>query len=240
MSKKVILITVAAGAFSFAGAFATAWFSRPTSAAGAVADASDGQTVPPSQSTPVPAPSLLTPSALSTGENDSAMSLTEAQLQELIFDVREKITEYNTKLEELEKEKQRFLIAQQTLQDDIETLNNLRVDLDTSVANLKRERDQLLKARIEVDQAERSNLVSIAAAYDRMDAARASEILTSMAVGQTQSSGASRTSSIDDAVKILYFMQDRTKAKVLAELVTTEPALAALLSQKLKTVTGGN
>jgi len=238
VNKKVILITAAAGAFSFAGAFAMAWFSKPAPAAGA--PSVEGQANEPGQTTTMQAPSLLTPSAISAGSNDSAMSLTEAQLQELIFDVRGKITEYNTKLDELEKEKQRFRIAQQTLQEDVENLNNLRVDLDASVANLKRERDLLLKTRIEVDQTERSNLVAIAAAYDRMDAARASEILTSMAVGQSKSNGTARTASIDDAVKILYYMQERTKAKVLGELVTTEPALAALLSQKLKTVTGGN
>lgn len=238
MNKKVILITAAAGAFSFAGAFATAWFSRPAPAAGA--SPTEGQASPQGQAGTMQPPTILTPSALPVGGNDNAMSLTETQLQELIFDVREKITEYNTKLEELEKEKQRFRVAQQTLQSDIKNLNNLRTDLDTSVANLKRERDLLLKTRIEVDQTERSNLVAIAAAYDRMDAARASEILTSMAVGQTQGTGASRSASIDDAVKILYYMQERTKAKVLGELVATEPALAALLSQKLKTVTGGN
>jgi hypothetical protein len=42
--------------------------------------------------------------------------------------------------------------------------------------------------------------------------------------------------NIDDAVKILYYMTERTKAKLLAELVNSEPSLAALLSQKLKTV----
>jgi flagellar motility protein MotE (MotC chaperone) len=72
-----------------------------------------------------------------------------------------------------------------------------------------------------------------------MDAARASEILSNMAATQSKSGAANRSTNIDDAVKILFFMQDRTKAKVLAELASTEPALAALLSQKLKQVTGG-
>ena len=238
MNKKVILITAAGGVLSFVGAFAATRFFKPAAVSGETT--AEGQTAAQTQTNAAQAPSMLTPSAALAGSGDNTMTMTETQLQELIFDVREKITEYNTKLDELEKEKQRFRVAQQTLQEDIENLNNLRVDLDASVANLKRERDQLLKARIEVDQAERNNLVAIAAAYDRMDATRASEILTSMATGQAQATGANRTAGIDDAVKILYYMQERTKAKVLAELVASEPALAALICQKLKTVTGGN
>ncbi len=237
MSKKIILITAAAGLLSFVGAFATGWFSRPAAVKGAAAapGGAAGQAQAAASS-----PALLTPSAGSADSGSSAMALTEEQLKELIFDVREKIQEYNTKLKELEKEKERFRIAQQTLKQDIETLNNLRVDLDASVANLKKERDLLLKAKIEVDQAEKGNLIAIAAAYDKMDAARASEILISMATGQSQNGGAGRSANMEDAVKILYYMQERTKAKVLAELVATEPALAALLCQKLKAVTGGN
>jgi hypothetical protein len=37
-------------------------------------------------------------------------------------------------------------------------------------------------------------------------------------------------------VKILHYMTERTKAKVLAELVTSEPQLASLLCQRLKQI----
>jgi flagellar motility protein MotE (MotC chaperone) len=110
----------------------------------------------------------------------------------------------------------------------------MRTELATAVADLKSERDLLQKTRVQIEQAEKNNLTAIATAYDKMDPARASEILTSMVKGQS-TNGA--RGSVDDAVKILHFMQDRTKAKVLGELVTTEPALAALLCQRLKQVT---
>lgn len=239
MSKKLVLITAVAGLLSFAGAFATGWFSSPAAVKGSPPDEAGLEGHPQGQAGA--SRQLLTPSpGLVDSSSSNALSLTESQLKELIFDVREKIQEYNTKLANLEKEEERFRIAQQTLKKDIETLNNLRVDLDTSVANLKKERDLLLKTKVEISRVERGNLVAIAAAYDRMDAARASEIFISMATGQSQNGGATRGANLDDAVKILYFMQERTKAKVLAELVTTEPALAALLSQRLKLVTGGN
>ena len=238
MSKRLLLITAAVGVVGFLGAFATGWLTRPAAVMGSP---------PPGQAdeagqlqTPGSAPrQMLTASPTSADDGANTRAMTEEQLKELIYEVREKIGEYNTKLNGLDKEKERLLIAQQTLKKDIEILNNLRVDLAAAVANLKSERDTLLKTRVEVELAEKRNLVAIASAYDKMDAARASEILTNMAVGQSQN-GSNRSANMDDAVKILHFMQERTKAKVLAELVTTEPSLAALLCQKLKQVTEGN
>ena len=46
--------------------------------------------------------------------------------------------------------------------------------------------------------------------------------------------------SYDDAVKILHYMTERTKAKLLAELATSEPVLAADLCQRLKQIVEGN
>jgi len=175
--------------------------------------------------------------AATPDETAPARSMTEQQLKDLTYEVREKIREYNDKLKALEKEKERLAIAQQVLKKDIETLNNLRVDLAAAAASVKSERDMLAKARTEVDQTERTNLLAIAQAYDKMDAASAGQILVNMAMGQPRSGGSARAANIDDAVKILHFMQDRTKAKVLAEIVTTQPALAATLCQKLKQVT---
>jgi chromosome segregation ATPase len=167
--------------------------------------------------------------------------VTEQQLKELIYQVREKIQEYDRKLLEVEKEKERLQTAQQILKKDIETLDRLRVDLAASVATLKNEREAMLKTRVEIEQVEKTNLTAIAAAYDRMDPIRAGEIFRSMVQGQTAngSTGDARVApTVDaaDAVKILHFMQERTKAKVLAEMAATEPALAATLSQKLKQV----
>ncbi len=230
MSKKVILITAIAGVISFAGAFVAGWGTTPAPAEGAST---------PTEETEAPTsgpPKILSPSLASGGDSSGTRSMTEEQLKELIYEVREKIKDYETKLNNLEKEKTRLFVAQQTLKNDIETLNNLRVDLATATANAKSERDLLIKTRVEIEKVEKANLLAIAAAYDKMDAARAGEILTNMAMSQTPS-GVNRTSNIDDAVKILHFMQDRTKAKVLAELVSIEPKLTAVLCQKLKQIT---
>jgi flagellar motility protein MotE (MotC chaperone) len=235
VNKKVILITAAAGLLSFLGAFGAAWFTRPASVKGASPNEPSGQ-VAPLAKTPPP---MLTPDSTPADDGANTRAMTEEQLKELIFEVRDKITEYNTKIQNLDKEKQRLVVAQQTLQKDITELNSLRVDLAATVANLRNERDMLQKTRVEVEQGEKKNLIAIAAAYDTMDPVRAGEILSNMAMSQSQNGGVNRGASIDDAVKILFFMQERTKGKVLAELATTEPALAALLCQKLKQVKGG-
>ena len=238
MSKKVIIIAVGLGLASFVGAFATGWFTRPPAAA-AAAEPNRPSAASPANASPQSAPPTLSPTlALATDQAPAARSMSEEQLKELILQVRDRIQEYDRKLVELEKEKERLQIAQQTLKKDIETLNNLRVDLAASVADVKNERDQLLKARVAVATAEKANLVAIAAAYDKMDPAGAGQILTNMATGTARNNG-SAAANLDDAVKILFFMQDRTKAKVLAEIANQEPALAALLSQKLKQVQEG-
>lgn len=236
MNKKVIIMAAAAGLVSFAGMFVAGWLTRPTAALGSdgpAPRAAAGQANAPAQAPPA----LLAPTAPTAApDGTGTRTLTEQQLQELIFEVREKIQEYNRKLLSLEKEKERMQTAQQTLKKDIDTLNNLRVDLAASVAGLKSERDALLKARTEVEQVEKTNLMAIASAYDKMDVARAAEILKSMVQGQTAGGMAAKNANADDAVKILFFMQERTKAKVLAEMAATEPTLAAALSQRLKLV----
>jgi hypothetical protein len=235
VNRKLILIAAALGLVSLAGGFATGWLTRPPAALGETGPtdgAGAGQPSSPTQGIPAP----LMPSPLTTAPDPTGTrALTEQQLKELIYQVRERIQEYDRKLLELEKEKERLQTAQQTLKKDIETLDRLRMDLAVSAAGLKGERDALLKTRIEIEQVEKTNLMAIAAAYDRMDAARAGEIFKSMVQGPT-ANGTTQTANADDAVKILRFMQERTKAKVLAEMAAADPALAADLSQRLKQV----
>jgi chromosome segregation ATPase len=236
VNKKFIIMAAAAGLVSFAGMFVMGWLTGPKAASGSAGQTPTGADGQANSSAQTP-PALLVPTAMTAAEDGAgARTLTEQQLKELILEVREKIQEYDRKLRDIEKDKERTQTAQQTLKKDIDTLNNLRVDLATSVASLKTERDALLKARTEIEQVEKTNLMAIASAYDKMDPTRAGEILKSMTQGQTSGGTPARNANADDAVKILHFMQERTKAKVLAELAATEPALAAALCQRLKQV----
>ena len=241
MSKKRIIMTAAAGLVSFAGAFAFTWFTKktpPSQEQSSTLNQSEpaGQETPPRrQQAGVGADSsaFAGTQAVVGGQAGMKKTMTDKQLKSIVYEVREKIREYNNKLQSLEVQEQRLQMAADMIKKDTEELNELQIELTSAVAGLKRERDELIKSRIEVAKAEKVNLISIAATYDKMDAASACKILTNMCQMQD---GQLEGDSFNDAVKILHYMTERTKAKLLAELVTSEPKLAAVLSRRLKQV----
>ena len=240
MSKKIIIVAGAAGLVTFAGAFGFAWLSNPSAASGPLG---------PGQSTPA---ADISASGASERQSDAARAagapsgsrkkaLTEQQLKNLVQDVREKMQEYNDRLQAIAMRERRLQVAHNVLKDDIENLDNLRIEVASAISNLKSERDMLLKSRLEIDQKEKNNLISIAATYDVMKPDGASQILTSMCKPQEseQRGGpgvGAKSSSYDDAVKILHYMEDRPKANILAILAKSEPVLAAGLCQRLKQI----
>ncbi len=237
MGKKQIIIIAAAGLVSFVGMFAFARFTGgPSKARGdEVNEQAAGMEAELQSSQP-----QAGPLGAVDADRSSPKNMTEKQLRNLVYEVREKMREYNNKLQALGVREQRLQVAQDMLKEDIENLDNLRVELASIVVGLKQERDKLLKSRIEIDKTEKDNLVSIAAAYDKMDSSSAGKIIASLCVSQTQKGGAvAEGSSFEDAVKILHYMTERTKAKLLAEVVTTEPKLAAVLCQRLKQIVEG-
>jgi len=240
VSKKLIIITAAAGLASFAGAFVLGWRTKTPSVS--VPDESAQPTVAAVETVPeLPQPGVGVIGAVGTASDREKKTMTEKQLKNLVFEVREKVQEYNDKLQSLEVWEQRLQRAQDTLKEDIKNLNDLRVELTLIVTGLKDERDKLLKSRLEVAQAEKDNLVLISATYDKMDASSAGKIMISMCTSQTQPDKFdSQSSGFDEAVKILYYMTERTKAKLLAEVTTSEPKLAAFLTWRLKKVVERN
>jgi len=240
VSKKLIIITAAAGLASFAGAFVLGWRTEPPSES--VPHESAQPTLAAVETVPeLPQPAVGMVGAVGTDSDSEKKAMTEKQLKNLVFEVREKMQEYNDKLQNLEVWEQRLQTAQDILKEDVKNLNNLRIELALIVTSLKDERDKLLKSRLEVAQTEKDNLVLIAATYDKMDASSAGKIMISMCTSQTQPDKIdSQGSGFDESVKILYYMTDRTKAKLLAEVTNAEPKLAAFLTQRLKKIVEGN
>ena len=234
MSKKLIIITAAAGLVSFAGAFIFGWLTKPSPAS--PPDELSQPTVAGAEAElGLPRPGPVAAGTVDPLSDAVKKAMPEKQLKALVYEIREKIQEYDDKLQSLEMREQRLQVARDVLKKDIEDLNNLRIELASIIASLKEERDSLLKDRIEISNAEKANLVTLAAAYDRMEVSGAGKILTSMCADQTQDGKAdSGSSGFDEAVKILHYMTERTKGKLLAELATSEPKLAAALSQRLK------
>jgi len=135
MSKKFIIITAAAGLVSFAGAFGFALLTRPSKVS-----LSDESGQPALDDTSEQALLRRQAGAISTvSEASSQMTkaMTEQQLKNLILDVRGKIQEYNNKLLTLGVHERRLQLTQDMLKKDIESLNNLRIELASTIASLK-------------------------------------------------------------------------------------------------------
>lgn len=236
MSKKLIIITAAAGLVSFAGAFVFGWLTKrpPPSRP----DESDQPAVAGEEAEwELPQPEVGAMETVAAAPETMKKAMAEKQLKSLVYEVREKMQEYDNKLQSLEVREQRLQVAQEVIKKDIEDLSNLRIELASIIAGLKEERDNLFKGRLEIADAEKANLVTIAAAYDKMEVTSAGKIVTTMCAGQMQGGRVdSGGSGFDEAVKILHYMTERTKAKLLAELATSEPQLAAALSRRLKQI----
>jgi hypothetical protein len=231
-------MTAGAGLLSFAGFFVLAWLMAPVGSSQIEPLESPAETVGQTPGIPEPAASM----AGAAGPIDQKLkkALTEKQLKSLVYEIRENIKEYNNRLADLKLREERLQTAHGSLKEDIQKLSNLRVETASMVARLKQEQDNLAKQRVEVAQTEKANLMSIAAAYDKMDPTSAGKILVNMCVSKGSQVSDKRFggqgSNMDDAVKILYYMTERTKAKLLAGLVGIEPELTAVLVQQLKRI----
>jgi len=240
VSKKMIIIILGVGLLSFGGAFSFAFFVRPPQAKSPDEPERPKDAVAEAETQTQQLP-IKTNQVIDTGAINTTKSMTEQQLKNLIHDLRKKMQDYENRLQVMKVEEERLQTAKNVLQEDIEKLHSLQIELASITVNLKSERDKLIKSRIEIDQSEQTNLISLAASYDKMDSSSASKIVTNMCMSEESETGQKKqikenSGSFDDAVKILYYMSERTKAKLLAELATSEPQLAASLSQRLKQI----
>jgi len=218
MKKIHIILLVAAGLASFAASFAVSRLLKKNTPAAAAAAQAPSQTS--AEST---APAAQTDDDLEDG------SLSEKQLKHLIADIREKMKEYQNRTKDFDLQAQRIETTKQTLQEDIERLSLLQNKLDITLVALTERRSALDKTVVEIKELEKNNLQRIAAFYDKMDPAQAGKILVSMASG----------SQLPDAVKILYYVSERTAGKLLGEISNTRPELASAICLHLKRIKEG-
>jgi flagellar motility protein MotE (MotC chaperone) len=248
VNKKMIIITIALGVISFAGLFTLGMLTKnqpqrqqePQSQLLTTQAGTQTQTQSQTQSK----------NPFSGQKNDSipavqnttvTISMSEQQLNNLIQDLRLKMLDYEQRLEALNDREHRLQIAQDVLKQDLNKLTVLQTELASITSGIKSEQEKLLKSKLEINQIEKSNLVQIAGTYDKMDATSASKILANMCTAgdsKTQQGLPTAVSGAgyDDAVRILYYMTERTKAKLLAEMAASEPQLASTLSLKLKQI----
>jgi flagellar motility protein MotE (MotC chaperone) len=233
MSKKHIIIAAGAGLLTFAAAFVGTWLlgrsGQPS------VETKTAQQATSAKQTEAAGAKSATADSQTGDDAETVKGLTQKQLKSLVYEVREKINDYEGKVKELDLREARLQMTQETLKKDIDELNRMKVELASMVANLKEQKNQLLATRTEIARTEKANLTVIAATYDKMDPASAGKILINMCAKQMES-GKIEGGSIDDAVKILFYMTERTKAKLLGEMVTTDPKLASVLCLRLKRI----
>lgn len=231
--KKIILISVIS-LVSFSASFAAFWFTRKASessqpavsaADGQIADSTGGIDLTPEPITPQASPAAPSESSL-------VRKLTEEQLRTYIFDIREQMNEQQNRMTFIKTREQQLTITQNVISEDVKELDNLRVTLAALVAEIRDEQQRLESNLLEISEIEKTNFVSLAAMYDKMDSTSASKIMASMCKSGSQS--VQNGTGFDDAVKILKYMTDRTKAKLLAEMANTEPSLASEICKRLK------
>ena len=132
MIKKLIL-TIAAGLISFGAMFAVAWFTAKTpSATKAQEPADESKSVQK-----LPSPLALAAAPDEETKKRTRRAMTEKQLENLVYEVRERIQEYDEKLAGLRLREQRLGVAHNELKKDVGDLNNLRVELASTIASLK-------------------------------------------------------------------------------------------------------
>ena len=223
MKKIHLLIIIGAGILSFVLSFGVSWYLKKNQPVLPEDPSSTQMTEQPVSAVGA----LPMPRSLNAAETDLMdLGLSERQLQNLIQDIRSRMQEYRNKEKQLMKEAERIELAHQSLQEEIDRLNQLRNKLSVLTQSLDDKEQLLKKTLLQVETIEQANFQRLAATYDKMETTQASTILTNMASGPQAS----------DAIKILYYMSERTAAKVLGDIGTKQPELAAMISMKLKRV----
>ena len=167
-------------------------------------------------------------------EPASAQAVTIAmkrqELQTLITELRLKLDNCRTKEKELAESEKRNKIAEEVLKKQAQELEKLRLGLIPALQRYQEIKKEAETSQIRITVEEDKNIKLLAGRYDAMDSDGAAKILTDLWTGSQQ----------DLAVKILYYMQARSAAKVLAAVSASKTKgaaeLAARLSEKFQTV----
>jgi len=210
-NKKFLMILGALAVVSFGGALAVSVLFRGRG----------GTTKGPAKRA-VTAPRTVL-DELGSARPRARSSARQEQLSELVKDLELRINEYKRKAERLEQRERRVALAEGNLKRRAGELETLRTELIGPLTRLKDAMAQLDSARVNVAKEERTQLMRIAASYERMDATKGSGILASMYLNGQK----------NDVAKILYYMSERGSAKLLAEIDQEDPLTKQLISAEL-------
>jgi flagellar motility protein MotE (MotC chaperone) len=152
----------------------------------------------------------------------------QGRLEGLIKDLRARIAEYDRKALKLAERERRIATAEGNLQRRAKELEKLRMQLASPLTSLRSALAEYEAQMVTVRQTEKANFQQIAATYDKMESESAASIFTGMCE--------KKRNQFDDVVRILHYMSERTSAKVLSAMATTDAKTAADLTTGLQKV----
>ncbi len=152
------------------------------------------------------------------------LSPKERELDGLIKEMRREIKAYESKKRDLRMMERRISLAQESLSQQAKNLEDLRIEVATSLTPLKEARAKLERERIRITREEAKNLQQIAGVYEKMQADACAKTIAEMVKSKRE----------NVAVGILRAMDDRSTAKVLSEM--SDKKMAADLSEMMKRV----
>jgi septal ring factor EnvC (AmiA/AmiB activator) len=229
MKKLRIIILASAGLASFASVFAVSWFIKRSQPVLPEPTQKQVREETSPEIFDISGPDSNTETSLLEDDATSyklSKSMTEKQLKSLVYDIREKMKEYRYSEKELDRRKQRMQVIRDTLQEDIDRLDTLRVQLTSILSNLQQQEHSLKQTVLKIEETEQVNMKNLAARYDKMSTDLASNIMINLA----------SNNQLNDAVKIMYYMSERTSGKLLGEIGKSKSDLAALISLQLKRI----
>ena len=207
MLKKLILLFVVA-ALAFTGSFLIARQARARQAAKA-ADVSE------------------TGGAAAAAPVGLPRSVRDEQIDSLARSLREQLGRVHDAEDELEKKREMIESIRQQIVRDTDELEKLHTRVVKAVTELNEKRAEFDEQVLLVTRLEEERLGQVAAIYDKMAPERASVVLESMYAGKQR----------EEAIKILFFMNERSAAKALGQI--QDPKVAAAMVQEFKRVREG-
>jgi len=146
------------------------------------------------------------------------------ELDELVRSLRQRIADCRAQAQQLNEREKQIRIVQDQLTRQAEELEDLRVKAAGALAALREQKAALEAERVKIAAEDMANLKKTAAIYAKMDSAAGGQILADMC----------RQNNEEAVVRILYYMDERSAAKIIESL--EDKSLAARLCDKIKRV----
>jgi predicted nuclease with TOPRIM domain len=230
MNKKRIVIIAGIGLICFALSFTVGLFTRKAQNKAADANKTDGPQVVeslsdnPNQIAPTSTAGVASANNFHAKQTNLDRSLTIKQLKSLIFEMHSKLTEFKMKEKMLAEKEERIQMSMEELQNNVKEMEKLRVKLVTQVSSIKQQQTVLNNKLITIGVIEKTNIIRTASVYDKMKPQPASESMINL----------TKSDQLDYAVKITYYMTERTSANLLAEITKAKPELAATIIERMR------